>query len=163
MSLRRWLPHPRLSLLLGALWLALAESWAPGHVVLGAILGVGLPLLTAGILPDLPTIRRPGQLAAYVMLVLWDILVANVKVAKLALGPLSRLHPAVVEVPLDIEDPIVASILAATVTLTPGTVSMDVDLVARRLIVHGLDVPDAAALVAGIKDRYERRLLEIFG
>jgi multicomponent K+:H+ antiporter subunit E len=162
MSLR-WLPHPRLSLFLGLLWLLLAQSVSVAHLVLGAVLGVGLPLLTGGMLPDLPTIRRPGRLAAYVLLVLWDILVANVKVAKLALGPLSRLNPAVVEVPLDIQDPIVASLLAATVTLTPGTVSMDVDMAARRLTVHGLDVPDAAALVAEIKDRYERRLLEIFG
>jgi multicomponent K+:H+ antiporter subunit E len=162
MSLR-WLPHPRLSLVLGVLWLLLAQSVSVAHVLLGAVLGVGLPLLTGGMLPDLPTIRRPGRLAAYVLLVLWDILVANVNVAKLALGPLSRLNPAVVEVPLDIQDPIVASLLAATVTLTPGTVSMDVDMAARRLTVHGLDVPDAAALVAEIKDRYERRLLEIFG
>jgi len=160
---RRWLPYPRLSLFLGILWLLLAQSVSAAHIVLALVLGLGLPLLTGGMLPELPAIRRPDRLAAYVLLVLWDILVANVKVAKLTLGPLSRLNPAVVEVPLDIEDPIVASLLAATVTLTPGTVSMDVDMAARRLTVHGLDVPDAAALVAEIKDRYERRLLEIFG
>lgn len=160
---RRWLPYPRLSLFLGILWLLLAQSVSAAHIALALVLGLGLPLLTGGMLPDLPAIRRPDRLAAYVLLVLWDILVANVKVAKLTLGPLSRLNPAVVEVPLDIKDPIVASLLAATVTLTPGTVSMDVDMAARRLTVHGLDVPDAAALVAEIKDRYERRLLEIFG
>ncbi len=160
---RRWLPYPKLALFLAILWLLLAQSVSAAHIVLALVLGLGLPLLTGGMLPDLPAIRRPDRLAAYVLLVLWDILVANVKVAKLTLGPLSRLNPAVVEVPLDIEDPIVASLLAATVTLTPGTVSMDVDMAARRLTVHGLDVPDAAALVAEIKDRYERRLLEIFG
>lgn len=160
---RRWLPCPRLALFLGILWLLLAQSVSAAHVLLAVLLGVGLPLLTGAMLPDLPTVRRPGRLAAYVLLVLWDILVANLKVAKLTLGPLSRLNPAVVEVPLDIEHPVVASLLAATVTLTPGTVSMDIDMVARRLTVHGLDVPDAEALVAEIKDRYERRLLEIFG
>ncbi len=160
---RRWLPFPRISLFLGILWLLLAQSVSAAHILLALVLGLGLPLLTGGMLPDLPAIRRPDRLAAYGLLVLWDILVANVKVAKLTLGPLSRLNPAVVEVPLDIEDPIVASLLAATVTLTPGTVSMDIDMGARRLTVHGLDVPDPAALVAEIKDRYERRLLEIFG
>lgn len=160
---RRWLPFPRISLFLGILWLLLAQSVSAAHILLALVLGLGLPLLTGGMLPDLPAIRRPDRLAAYGLLVLWDILVANVKVAKLTLGPLSRLNPAVVEVPLDIEDPIVASLLAATVTLTPGTVSMDIDMAARRLTVHGLDVPDPAALVAEIKDRYERRLLEIFG
>jgi multicomponent K+:H+ antiporter subunit E len=160
---RRWLPYPRLALFLGILWLLLAQSVSAAHLVLAVVLGVGLPLLTGAMLPDLPTVRRPDRLAAYVLLVLWDILVANLKVAKLTLGPLSRLHPTVVEVPLDIEHPVVASLLAATVTLTPGTVSMDIDMAARRLTVHGLDVPDAAALVAEIKDRYERRLLEIFG
>jgi multicomponent K+:H+ antiporter subunit E len=162
MTGRRWLPHPRLSLCLALLWLLLAQSWSAAHLLLGAVLGLGLPLLTRGMLPDLPRIRRPGRLVAYVLLVLWDILIANLKVAKLTLGPLSRLNPCVVVVPLDTRNPVIASLLAATVTLTPGTVSMDIDMAARQLTVHGLDVPDAAALVDEIKSRYERRLMEIF-
>lgn len=159
---RRWLPHPRLALMLGVLWLVLAQSWSAAHVLVGAVLGIALPLLTRGILPDLPPVRRPGRLATYVLLVLGDIVIANLRVAKLVLGPRSRLRPAVVQVPLEVTDPLIASLLAGTVTLTPGTVSIDLDLVARRLTIHGLDVPDPAALVAGIKSRYERRLLEIF-
>ena len=158
----RWLPYPRLALVLGLLWLMLAQSWSAAHVLIGAVLGIVLPLLTRGILPELPTVRHPGRLAAYALLVLGDIVVANLRVARLTLGPLSRLHPAVVEVPLATTDPVIASLLAGTVTLTPGTVSIDLDLVARRLTVHGLDVPDPPALVAEIKSRYERRLLEIF-
>jgi multicomponent K+:H+ antiporter subunit E len=161
--MKRWLPHPRLSLVLWALWLVLARSLGPGQMLLGAVVAVALPIALRRVIPDLPPVRRPLAFAAYLALVTWDILVSNVRVAKLALGPRSALRPAIVVVPLDIDDPVVASILAATVTLTPGTISVELDTAARRLVVHGIDVPDAEALVGEIKQRYERRLICAFG
>lgn len=160
--MKRWLPHPRLAFVLWMLWLVLARSLGPGHVLLGALLGFGLPVALRRVIPDLPPVRRPLRFAAYLALVTWDVLVSNVRVAKLALGPRSALRPATVEVPLDVGDPVVASILAATVTLTPGTVSVALDTAARRLVVHGIDVPDPQGLVDDIKGRYERRLKEVF-
>lgn len=161
--MKRWLPHPRLSFVLWALWLLLARSLDPGHVVLGAMMAAALPMALRRVIPDLPPVRRPVAFAAYVALVAWDVIVSNVRVAKLALGPRSALRPATVVVPLDIDDPVVGSVLAATVTLTPGTVSVELDTAARRLVVHGIDVPDEQALVAEIKGRYERRLMRAFG
>ena len=163
MSLRATvLPFPRLSLLLWSLWLLLNQTLDPGHVVLGAALAVVIPLLSRRLLPPIPHVRAPLKALSYLLLVQYDILVANLRVARLVLGPVRRLRPKVVQVPLDLTDPVVASILAATVTLTPGTVSIDLDLAARRLTVHALDAPDEASVVAEIKSRYEARLKEIF-
>ena len=92
-----------------------------------------------------------------------DIVVANIQVARQVLGPLERIRPGFVEVPLDLEDAFVATLLAGIVTLTPGTVSIEVDMERKLLNVHALDVPDAAALIAEIKTRYEVPLKEIFG
>lgn len=162
MTLTRWLPHPRLALLLWALWLLLNQSASVGHLLLGAVLAVVLVRLTHSVLPPMPAVRRPGRLVAYCGLVLYDILVANVRVARLVLGPASALRPCVVEVPLATRDPLVVSLVAATVTLTPGTVTIAVDAPAGRITVHGLSVDDPGALVAEIRERYERRLLEVF-
>lgn len=92
-----------------------------------------------------------------------DIIVANVVVAGLILGPRSRLHPAFVEVPLDVRDRYVVTILASIVSLTPGTVSADIDLQRGILLVHGLNVGDPQELIDDIKLRYEVPLKEIFG
>jgi multicomponent K+:H+ antiporter subunit E len=95
--------------------------------------------------------------------VLYDIVAANIEVARLVLGPIGRLRPAFVEVPLAVSNPHVATILGSIVSLTPGTVSVDVDLSAQILHIHALDVADPARLARAIKDRYERPLQEIFG
>lgn len=159
---KRLLPHPRLSILLALLWLLLNGSWSIGHVLLGAVLGVVIGLAVRSTYPEIPRVRAPLKALAYLLLVLRDIVVANVQVARLVLGPLAWLRPRIVSVPLDIDDPVVASLLAATVTLTPGTVSVDLDLARRELTVHALDAADDASVIDGIKSRYERRLKEIF-
>ncbi|MEZ5616526.1 MAG: Na+/H+ antiporter subunit E [Rhodocyclaceae bacterium] len=160
--MRSWLPHPALSVVILLLWAALNNAVSPGTLLLGAALGLALPLLTRRFWPDAPRLRRPGVALRLAARVASDIVVANLGVARRVLGPLSRLQPAFVEVPLDLADPFVATILASIVSLTPGTVSIDVDRTRRVLSLHALDAPDPQALAAGIKARYEAPLKEIF-
>lgn len=155
-------PFPLFSIALALAWLLLQGDASPGNALLAVGLAIALPLTARPMLPELPKLHRRLALVRYLVLVLGDILVSNVRVARLALGPMSRLRPAIVEVPLDIEQPVVVAMLAMTITLTPGTVSIEIDPAGRRLLVHGLDVDEPQALVAEIKERYERRLKEIF-
>ncbi len=76
--------------------------------------------------------------------------------------PNSNLRPAWVVVPLDLKQPEAISILAGTITLTPGTVSADLSDGGHSLLVHALDAPDPDEVRDQIKDRYERRLKGIF-
>jgi multicomponent K+:H+ antiporter subunit E len=85
-----------------------------------------------------------------------------VEVARRILGPEAALKPRFVWVPLDIQQPWGIATLAGIITLTPGTVSSDLSADRRYLLVHALNEDDPAALVATIKARYERPLMEIF-
>jgi multicomponent K+:H+ antiporter subunit E len=67
-----------------------------------------------------------------------------------------------ITVPLDLRTPEAITVLAGTITMTPGTVSSDLAEDGRSLLVHCLDAPDPEATIADIKSRYERRLKEIF-
>jgi multicomponent K+:H+ antiporter subunit E len=106
-------------------------------------------------------VRPIVGLALFVRLVI-DIVVANWQVARLVVGALDRLDPAFLEVPLDIEDPFVATLLGSIVSLTPGTVSVEIERERKVLLVHALDADDPPAMVARIKARYEAPLKEIF-
>jgi multicomponent K+:H+ antiporter subunit E len=163
-GLRRLLPHPLLSLLLLACWLWLNNTLEPGHLLLGAVLGVGIPYVTRRFWPEPLVIRHPLRVVEYAAVVLYDIVVANLQVAAIILGPLSRLRPAFVRVPLDLHTDFAVTVLASTVTLTPGTVSVEIEddgAGGRVLVFHALRCLDADDMVRTIKQRYERRLKEI--
>lgn len=158
----RLLPQPVLSLVIVALWLGLAGSVSVGQVLLATLLGLLLPWLTQSFWPNRPRVARPVAGARLAVIVLFDIVVANWQVARRVLGPLDRLHPRFIEVPLDIEDNFVATILGGIVSMTPGTVSVDIDQERRLLLVHALDVEDPETAIRTIKARYEAPLKEVF-
>jgi multicomponent K+:H+ antiporter subunit E len=163
----RLLPHPAWSVALGVTWLVLNGTASAGHVLIALLAGVGIPWWLQPYWPAAPTrFARPwralGRSLAFGALVAADVVVANLQVARAVLSPLDRLRPGFAVVPLDLEDPRAIAVLAHAVTLTPGTVSVDVAADRRSLVIHALDMPDPAATVRDIKERYERRLMEIY-
>jgi multicomponent K+:H+ antiporter subunit E len=161
--LRRFLPHPVLSFVLVAVWVLLFNEISAASIVSGVVLGLVIPLFTRQFWPEAPRIRKPLVIAEYVLIVLYDIVVSNILVAYLILFRRARsLRPRFFAVPLDVRTPEAITVLAGTITMTPGTVSSDLSADGRYLLVHGLDVGDEAETVATIKRRYERRLREMF-
>jgi multicomponent K+:H+ antiporter subunit E len=161
--LRKLFPHPLLTLVLTAVWVMLVNVLTLNAVVFGLILGTIVPLVTAAYWPDRPKLRHPLKIIEYILLVLWDICVANVQVALIILFKRNAdLKPAFVTVPLELRTPEAITLLAGTITMTPGTVSADLSEDGSSLLVHCLHAPDPAGTVHDIKSRYERRLKEIF-
>lgn len=160
----RWLlPHPFLTLLLAVVWIMLQNQISAGMAVFGLILGIIIPWGTAVWWPDTPKGFRLRKMGIYCLIVIWDIIVANLQVAWIVLTrPNDKLRPAWVIVPLDLKQPEAITILAGTITLTPGTVSADLSDEGHSLLVHALDTDNPDAVRDDIKDRYERRLKEIF-
>ncbi|MBL9062278.1 Na+/H+ antiporter subunit E [Tabrizicola sp.] len=161
--MKRLFPHPVLSLALAALWILLVNHWTLGSLVLSLILATLIPLLSARWWPYRPVIRRPLGLIPYTLLVLRDVIVANFQVARIILFlPNDRIRSAWISVPLDLTSPEAISLLAGTITMTPGTLTADVSADGRALLVHSLHAPDPDAIRDEIKTRYESRLKRIF-
>jgi multicomponent K+:H+ antiporter subunit E len=160
--MRRLLPHPILSLVLAILWLLLVNHFTAGHIALGALLGWLIPFATSPFWPEQIRVRHGATLARYLAIVVIDIVHGSFLVAGLILKGPKRLRPAFVEVPLALRTELAISLLANTISLTPGTVSALLSMDRRTLVVHALDVNDPATLVARIKARYEAPLQKIF-
>lgn len=160
----RWLlPHPLLTVLLALVWILLQNEVTAGMAVFGLILGIIIPRATAIWWPDRPSGFRMGKMIPYCFLVMWDIVVANIQVAWIVLTvPNAKLKPAWIVIPLDLIQPEAITVLAGTITLTPGTVSADLSDEGHSLLVHVLHTDDPDAVRDEIKTRYERRLKEIF-
>jgi multicomponent K+:H+ antiporter subunit E len=161
--LTRLFPHPLLTLTLALVWLGLVNKVTPGNVLLGVLFGIVVPLLTAAYWPDRPTIKRPLKVIEYGMVVLWDIIVANVQVAMIILFRRNRdIRSAWLSLPLELTSPEAITVLAGTITMTPGTVSATLSADGSSLLIHCLSTDDTDEVRDAIKTRYERRLKEIF-
>jgi len=159
-----WLmPHPFLTLLLAVVWTLLQNEFSAGMIVFGIILAIIIPRGTSVWWPDTPKGFRLGKMATYSAMVMWDIVVANIQVAWIVLSvPNSKLKPAWIVVPLELRQPEAITVLAGTITLTPGTVSADLSDEGHSLLVHVLHTDDPDAVRDDIMNRYQNRLKEIF-
>lgn len=156
------MPHPLLSLSLALLWLLLVNRFSAGHVVLGVLLGWLIPFVTSPFWPEQIRIRRPLTLLRFFAVFMLDIVRGSFQVAWLILKGPAGLRPTFIEVPLALETDLAISLLANTISLTPGTVSARLSADKRTLVVHTIDTADAAALIAEIKQRYETPLKQVF-
>ena len=160
---KRLVPAPVLSLALLVLWLLLNRSLSAGHIVLGTVLALAIPLLTAGLRPLPVRIRKPGAVLRLALAVAVDTVRSNVAVARLLLAPGRRRHPAgFVHIPLDVRDPNALAVLATIVCITPGTAWAELALDRSMLLLHVLELDDAATVIANMKRRDEAPLMEIF-
>jgi multicomponent K+:H+ antiporter subunit E len=155
-------PHPLLTPILVSFWLLLSNSLAPGQILLGLFLGWVIPIYTQAYWPNTVIIKRPGRLVVFFGRFLVEILLANLAVARLILTGPRSLRPVFVVVPLQLRHELALSLLANIICLTPGTVSARLSKDRRELLVHALDCADPSALVAGIQQRFESPLQEIF-
>jgi len=156
-------PMPFHSLLLFVVWLLLNNSVSAGHMVLAAFFAIAIPLLVNGMRDEHPKILKPWLAIRYVLKVLKDIVSANVEVALLIIGPIKKLKPGFVAIPINIDSDLGITILASTVSLTPGTVSAEVSEDKAWLYVHSLHLDDEVELINSVKQRYEKPIKEIFG
>jgi multicomponent K+:H+ antiporter subunit E len=148
---------------LTAMWLlmngavTLAQAIIGGAVALGAVRGRAL------LQPASIRVRRPLAAAALAGIVVADIVRSNVAVAAIVLRPGTGGRVAgFVDIPLDTRNPAALAALACIITATPGTAWAGYDSQSNVLTMHVLDLVDEAASVRAIKERYERRLMEIF-
>ncbi|WP_020208369.1 Na+/H+ antiporter subunit E [Gilvimarinus chinensis] len=159
---KKLFPHKLLSAFMLGLWLLINNTIAPGHWVLGLLLAWAIPFFTQSFWPQSMVINRPVLALRFLLLVLWDILIANVQVAFLIMGSRQKLNPAFMRIPLELKQDFTITLLANTISLTPGTVSVDLQMEEGYLLVHGLHIDDIDQAIADIKTRYEKPLKEIF-
>ena len=160
---RRLFPHPLLTVLLTLVWLLLVNRFSWNSVLFGFFLGVLIPFVIRPYWPNTSRMRNPLKIAEYIAVVIYDIVVANFTVAYLVLFKrVGDLQPAWIAIPMRLRTPEAITVLAGTITLTPGTVSCDLSDGGHNLLVHCLHAPDPDSVRDEIVKRYESRLMEIF-
>lgn len=162
-SVFHWLlPRPLHSITLFIVWLLLSGSVNSASLTIATVLSIIIPRLLTRFCDPIPMVKRPDLALMYLLKLLYDIVLSSLDVAINVLRPNQQLTPGFIRVPLSVDDDMVITLLAASVSLTPGTVSADISEEKTYLYVHVLHLTDEQALVDTIIQRYEQPLKRIF-
>lgn len=161
--MRRVLPYPILSLGLFVVSILLSASVAPPSLALAVLLALLAPIIMLALGVDRVRVKAPMTIIRLAIDVVGDIVRSNWAVSHIILG--RRRHERTsgfIHIPLDLRDRYGLAVLAIIITSTPGTLWVEYEAATGRLLLHVLDLVDEQTWARLIKDRYERRLMEIF-
>ena len=152
-----------INILLAFVWSALTGRFTLENLTTGFILGYIVLYLLRGVFGGGEYFTKGAQFVRITAFFLWELLVANLRVARDVLhpGPL-RLKPRVIAVPLDLRGDVPVTLLANFISLTPGSLSLDVSNDQKTLFVHVIHAPNEEAAKQEIKDGFERMIVQLF-
>ncbi|RIH90009.1 Na(+)/H(+) antiporter subunit E [Meiothermus luteus] len=151
------------NVLLTIFWMLVTESFTLANFLVGFFISFLLLLLARSLFD--PTSRRYFTLAwklpRFVALMFWEILLSSLQVARAVLSPRVRIRPGILAYPLEARSDLEITLLANLITLTPGTLSLDVSTDRRVLYVHGMFMDDPKAVMSSIHHSLEKAVLEV--
>ena len=151
-----------LHVLLAIAWAALSGQITPENLAGGFVLGYIVLFLSRRALGGTAYVTKVPVVLRFILYFLVQLFQANVRVAYEVLTPNYNMRPAIVAIPLDVSSDIEITILANLITLTPGTLSLDVSSDKRVLYVHSMFVRDIDDFRDEIKNGFEKRVKELF-
>lgn len=148
------------NIFLAGAWAALT-SLSATNLAVGFLLGYFVLWMSPGLSRGTGYFRKVSQGVRFAGFFLRELAVATARIAYDVLTPTAYMKPAVVGIPLDAETDAEIATLAILITLTPGTLALDVSSDRKTLYVHAMYVTDPEALRREIKRGFERRVLEL--
>lgn len=150
-----------LNLLLAVVWMGLQGKFDFPNFLFGVLLGYTILWLSYARRHKIRYFGRLPRVIGLIIFFLYELVKANLRVAWTVITPGYRMRPAILAIPLDIKTDAEITLLANMITLTPGTLSLDVSSDRRVLYIHNMYVKDPETAVQEIKQGFERRILEL--
>lgn len=150
-----------INILLAVAWAAVTGSFTVLNLAFGFILGGISLLLIRDQVSALSHFRRAAGAILLAFTFVWELVKSSVNVAIIVLSPGRKLEPAIIAFPLSVESDAEITLLANMITLTPGTLSMDVSDDRSILYIHSIHAPDPASVISDIKGSFEAQIIRV--
>lgn len=149
------------NILLTFIWVALTGNFTFSNFIFGFLLSFFiLRIITRGD-STAKYFRIVPKVIAFIFFFLYELVKANIEVAYEVITPKFNMTPGIIKFPLDAKTDLEITFLANLISLTPGTLSLDVSDDKKVLYVHSMYIKDRERFIAGIKNGFEKRILEI--
>ena len=151
-----------INLLLALAWVAVTGAFTLINVIFGFVLGsIALWIIRDEIRTE-GYFTRSRRILSLAWVFVYELVISTIRVAWLVVQPKIRMRPGIIAYPLTLERDFEITLLAQLITLTPGTLSVDVSADRRLLFIHAVDVPDPEGMKADIANGFERKIREAF-
>jgi len=150
-----------LNILLAIAWMLLTGELTAENFIEGLIIGYIILWVSKAALGGTKYFKKIPKAISFFFYFVKELIVANLKVAFDIITPKDYMRPGIVAVPLDAETDMEITLLANLITLTPGTLSLDVSTDKKVLYIHTLYLDDTEKFRTEIKNGMEKRLLEV--
>jgi multicomponent Na+:H+ antiporter subunit E len=151
-----------LSLMLAVIWVAITGSTSIHNLVFGFLLATFALWIVRDEMSARGYLARLGRILSLLLLFFKELALSAWKVAVLVTRPQLELKPGIFAYPLTVDRDFEITLLANLITLTPGTMSVDVSPDRKTLYVHAIDCSDVEATKREIADGFERKIMEAF-
>ncbi len=153
--------HFLMNLLLSFIWVALTGSMYYSNFLFGFMLGFFIQWVLNRNETDQRYFYRVPKIIGFIFFFLYEIIVANIQVAYDVITPKYFFKPGIVRYPMEAETDLEINLLSTVISMTPGTLILDVSEDKKSLYIHVMYLKDRAHFIEQIKMGAERRLLEI--
>lgn len=149
------------NIMLGLVWISLTGDFSGGGLLTGFVFGYFVLALIARMSGEMSGyVHKIPQVAGFVLFYMGEIIKSNLRVAYEVLSPTHKMQPGVIGLPLEAESDAAITILANLITMTPGTLSLDVSNDRKMLFIHAMYINDEDTLRKDLKN-LERRVLDL--
>jgi multicomponent Na+:H+ antiporter subunit E len=149
------------NIFLAVIWAAAVGQFREIDLVIGFLIGYFVLWFSQPVIGTSGYFKKVRQVSYFLLFFLWELLLANLRVAYDVITPKYSMQPGIVAVPLDAKTDAEITLLANLITLTPGTLSLDVSDDRKALYVHGIYISDPDEFIYRIKNGFERLVLEL--
>jgi len=150
-----------INVLIAVMWIFMKSSYTVGSFIFGYMIGIFVLFILRRFLIFDFYLRRVWAFVKLIMLFIVELIKANIDVMKVVLRPKSNHTPGIIAVQTNLETNVEITLLAALISLTPGTVSMDFSDDSKTIYIHTLDVPNKDEFIDDIHDSFERAIMEV--
>jgi multicomponent Na+:H+ antiporter subunit E len=150
-----------MNLLLMLVWVALTGSFVIGNFIFGFALSFAVMWLIRRRDQQSQYFSRLLNVIGFIFYYLYELIKANIQVALDVLKPKMSMRPGILKIPLHAKTDLEITLLANMISMTPGSLIIDVSDDKKVLYVHAIDIDDKEEYIRKIKSGFEKRLLEI--
>jgi multicomponent Na+:H+ antiporter subunit E len=150
-----------MNLLLTLIWMALTGKFSATNFFFGLVLSFFIMWIISRDDEDQRYFKKIPGIVNLILFFIYELIKANIQVAYDVITPKFHMKPGIVAIPLTVSSDLEITLLANLITLTPGTCSLDVSDDKKILYVHSMFINDKESFIQGVKNGFEKKILEV--